>query len=119
MPAKATSAIQFVSGGDCGVDEHAVASNIQAAKQDPMFAVIAGDIAYDNGTSAETNLRFLSNYSRTMVDRRRMVPLVVCLGDHEVDGGYGKRRYAAPFFFACTTACSKTPATTCSILAIT
>ena len=39
MPAKATDTIHFISGGDCGVNSHAVANNIQAARQDPMFAV--------------------------------------------------------------------------------
>ena len=49
MPAKATDAFQFVSGGDCDVNPHAVANNILAAKQDPMFALIGGDLGYDNG----------------------------------------------------------------------
>ena len=44
MPAKATDTFQFVSGGDCGVNAHAVANNILAAKQDPMFALIGGDL---------------------------------------------------------------------------
>ena len=50
MPAKATDTIHFISGGDCGVNAHTVANNIQAARQDPMFAVIGGDLGYDNGT---------------------------------------------------------------------
>ncbi|MGC4007498.1 MAG: hypothetical protein QM811_31995 [Pirellulales bacterium] len=57
MPAKATDAIHFISGGDCGVNPHAVANNIQAARQDPAFAVIGGDLAYDNGKSVETQPR--------------------------------------------------------------
>ena len=53
MPAKATNAVSFISGGDCGVNPHAVANNIQAARQDPMFAVVGGDLGYDNGRSVE------------------------------------------------------------------
>src|SRR5690349_23007465 len=53
MPAKATNAIHFISGGDCGVNAHAVANNVQAARQDPMFAVVGGDLGYDNGRSVE------------------------------------------------------------------
>src|SRR5580704_6872173 len=64
MPAKATDTIHFISGGDCGSNSHTVANNIQAARQDPMFALIGGDLAYDNGTSPETNLAFLRNYSK-------------------------------------------------------
>jgi hypothetical protein len=40
MPAKANNTIHFISGGDCGINAHAIANNIQAARQDPMFAVI-------------------------------------------------------------------------------
>jgi acid phosphatase type 7 len=101
MPAKATNTIHFISGGDCGVNSHAVANNIQAARQDPMFAVIGGDLGYDNGRSVETSLAFLRNYSKHMVGRDgRLIPLVACIGNHEVDGGYNKPRAKAPFFYA-------------------
>jgi acid phosphatase type 7 len=101
MPAKATDAIQFISGGDCGVNVHTVANNIQAARQDPMFAVIGGDLGYDNGRSVETSLAFLRNYSKHMIGRDgRLIPLVACIGNHEVDGGYDKPRSKAPFFYA-------------------
>jgi hypothetical protein len=101
MPARATDAIQFISGGDCGINAHTVANNIQAARQDPMFAVIGGDLGYDNGRSVATSLAFVRNYSRHMVGRGgRLIPLVACIGNHEVDGGYGKPRARAPFFYA-------------------
>jgi acid phosphatase type 7 len=101
MPAKATDAIQFISGGDCGVNIHTIANNIQAARQDPMFAVIGGDLGYDNGRSVETSLAFLRNYSKHMVGREgRLIPMVACIGNHEVDGGYDKPRAKAPFFYA-------------------
>ncbi|VTT99642.1 metallophosphoesterase : Phosphodiesterase/alkaline phosphatase D OS=Singulisphaera acidiphila (strain ATCC BAA-1392 / DSM 18658 / VKM B-2454 / MOB10) GN=Sinac_6436 PE=4 SV=1: Metallophos [Gemmataceae bacterium] len=101
MPARATDAIHFVTGGDCGVNAHAVANNVQAARQDPMFAVVGGDLGYDNGRSVEVSLAFIRNYSRHMVGRDgRLIPLVTCIGNHEVDGGYGKTREKAPFFYA-------------------
>jgi hypothetical protein len=101
MPAKATNPIHFISGGDCGVNTHAIANNIQAARQDPMFAVIGGDLAYENGKSVEINLAFLRNYSKHMVARDgRLIPLIVGIGNHEVDGGYKKPRAKAPFFYA-------------------
>ncbi len=101
MPARATDSFQFISGGDCGVNTHVVNNNILAAKQDPMFALIGGDIAYDDGYKVKENLGFLRNYSRYMIDsQKRLIPLVVCLGNHEVRGGYAKPRSAAPFFFA-------------------
>jgi hypothetical protein len=101
MPAKATQPIHFISGGDCGVNEHAVANNIQAARQDPMFAVVGGDLGYDNGRSVSTSLGFLRNYSKHMIGRDgRLIPLIAAIGNHEVDGGYNKPRTKAPFFYA-------------------
>jgi hypothetical protein len=101
MPAKATDTIHFISGGDCGVNPHAAANNIQAARQDPMFAVIGGDLGYDNGRSVEVSLAFLRSYSKHMVGRDgRLIPLVPCIGNHEVDGGYHQPRAKAPFFYA-------------------
>jgi hypothetical protein len=101
MPAKATDAIHFISGGDCGFNAHTVANNIQAARQDPMFAVIGGDLGYDNGRSVEISLAFLRNYSKHMVGRDgRLIPMVACIGNHEVDGGYNRPRTKAPFFYA-------------------
>ena len=101
MPAKATDSFTFVSGGDCGVNEHVVNNNKVAAAQDPYFAVIGGDLAYDNGTNPKATLDWLRNYSSTMTDARgRIIPMVVCVGNHEVKGGYGKPRTDAPLFFA-------------------
>jgi hypothetical protein len=101
MPAKATNPIHFVSGGDCGVNAHTVANNVQAARQDPMFAVVGGDLGYDNGRSVEISLAFLRNYSKQMIGRDgRLIPMVACIGNHEVDGGYAKPRAKAPFFYA-------------------
>src|SRR5712692_10067740 len=101
MPAKATDTIHFVSGGDCGINTHTVANNIQAARQDPMFAVVGGDLGYDNGRSVEVSLAFLRNYSKHMIGRDgRLIPMVTCIGNHEVDGGYDQPRDKAPFFYA-------------------
>ncbi|HEX3725380.1 MAG TPA: metallophosphoesterase family protein, partial [Pirellulales bacterium] len=101
MPAKATETITFVSGGDSGISADAQRTNAVAAAQDPMFVVIGGDLAYENGKDAKTFLKFLQNYSRQMIDsQRRLIPFVATIGNHEVNGGYGKPRSDAPFFYA-------------------
>ncbi len=99
MPAKATNTLTFVSGGDAGTGSAAMQTNLLAAKQDPYFALIGGDLAYDNGRSAKTFYKFLENYRQTMVDSAgRLIPLIACIGNHEVDGGYkGERRHAAHY----------------------
>jgi hypothetical protein len=99
MPAKATNTFQWVSGGDCGTNAHAITTNILAAKQEPYFALIGGDLGYDNGTSARTALQFIQNYSRHMIDPKgRLIPMLACLGNHEVRGGYKGKRADATYF---------------------
>ncbi len=101
MPAKATNTIHFISGGDCGSNSHTVANNIQAARQDPMFALIGGDLAYEDGKNVDANLAFLRNYSKQMVgENGRLIPMVACIGNHEVVGGYNKTRESAPFYYS-------------------
>lgn len=101
MPARATDTIHFISGGDCGVNEHAVNNNKLAARQDPSFAVIGGDLGYDNGRSLDVSLNFIRNYSQQMVTASgRLIPMIPCIGNHEVDGGYGTSRKKAPFYYA-------------------
>ncbi len=99
MPAKATKEFTFISGGDAGTGKAAVNSNLMAARQDPYFVLMGGDLAYDNGRSPKTFLQFLKNYHAGMVDSQgRLIPLVACLGNHEVDGGYkGGRAKAGSF----------------------
>jgi acid phosphatase type 7 len=99
MPTKATKAFHFVSGGDVGIGAHALANNKVAAGQDPMFALVAGDLGYDNGVNGATALKFIQNYAATMTDSQgRLIPLVTCLGNHEVRGSYGKTLKEATFF---------------------
>ena len=101
MPSKATNTIHFVSGGDSGTGQHAVHTNHVAAAQSPLFVVLGGDIAYENGKSAATFYEFLTNYSRDLRDDHgRLIPLLGCLGNHEVRGGYNGSRKDAPFFYS-------------------
>jgi hypothetical protein len=101
MPQKATDTFQWVSGGDAGVDVHAVNTNRIAAKQEPYFALIAGDLAYDNGRSPKTFIKYLENYRSTMIDKHgRLIPMVSCIGNHEVDGGYQGTRERSPQYLS-------------------
>ena len=46
-------------------------------------------------------MAFLRNYSRHMVTHDgNLIPMIPCIGNHEVDGGYNKPRSKAPFFYA-------------------
>lgn len=99
MPAKATKAFHFISGGDVGINSHALANNRIAALQDPMFALVGGDLGYDNGVSGNTAIQFIRNYASTMIDSQgRLIPMVAMLGNHEVRGSYNKTLADATFF---------------------
>jgi hypothetical protein len=101
MPAKATNAIHFVSGGDSGTGSEAQRTNLLAAAQQPQFVLLGGDLAYENGRNADTFLKFIDNYSRDLRDDKGyLVPLLACIGNHEVDSTHGKQREDAPFFYA-------------------
>lgn len=98
-PAKATDTFTWVSGGDCGVGPAAVRTNQIAAKQEPHFALVGGDLGYDNGVSALSALLFARNYAKHMIDPKgRLIPLVTCIGNHEVRGGYRAKRADATYF---------------------
>lgn len=99
MPAKATSSFQFVSGGDSGARGGSRGSNVLAAKQDPMFVLMGGDIAYDNGVRTSDSLRFLKHYREDLVDSsKRLIPIVPVIGNHEIVRV--DERDTAPFFSA-------------------
>ncbi|MEW4565408.1 metallophosphoesterase family protein [Bremerella sp. JC770] len=101
MPAKATNEISFISGGDSGTGSAARRTNQVAAIQSPRFVILGGDLAYENGTSASTFLKFLDQYSSDLRDERgHLIPLIACIGNHETAGFYGKTRSEAPFFYA-------------------
>lgn len=98
-PARLDRPLTFVHGGDSGSGVGAVLVNKFAAKQNPLFAFLGGDIAYSNGRTPSLEIAFLQNWKRHMVaPDGRLIPLIVAIGNHEVDGGYNKTLEEAPFF---------------------
>lgn len=80
--------LRFINGGDMGVDNLAVKLLKLAAKEDPDFAIIGGDIAYENGLLGDFRLydRWLSNWEEHMVTPDgHMVPIVAAIGNHETN----------------------------------
>ncbi len=86
---------RFIDGGDMGVDGLVVPLLTLAAKEDPDFGLIGGDIAYENGllAGAVTWSQWLTNWDQLMVTSDgRMVPIITAIGNHEVN------RYESPDF---------------------
>ena len=94
--------VRFVTGGDLGVSDEVLRLHRHAAGYEPQFALVGGDVAYANGdldAVARWDAWF-DQWTEGMVTPSGLtVPLVVAVGNHEVQGGYLGGVGAAPFFF--------------------
>jgi acid phosphatase type 7 len=94
--------VRFITGGDIGTDPVVGRLMRQAAATDPLFGLIGGDIAYANGnfeewTDWEVWLKF---WQDTMVGPEgHTIPMVLAIGNHEVNDKVGPATERAPFFF--------------------
>ena len=108
MPKDLSSPIRFITGGD------AYHSNLkrfeamckQAAKENPRFAIIGGDIAYaapkkggkENWTKWQ---EFFTSWYKIMRDKEGcLIPLLVTIGNHEVTGAFNRSMKEAPFYYS-------------------
>jgi len=83
-----TQPFRFVNGGDMGVDDFVVPLLTFAAKTNPDFAIIGGDIAYVNGLLGGYNQwdQWLDNWDNHMVTPDgHMIPIVTAIGNHETN----------------------------------
>lgn len=106
MPAELTRPVRFVSGGDTmHTREMFDAMNEQIGPLDPDFALIGGDLAYEDGTRVMRIVDWLESWMTLgMTKDRRLIPVVAGIGNHEVRGGYnGKAPGDAPYFFGLFT----------------
>lgn len=102
MPAD-SQAIRLVAGGDMDAGSDFAELSRLAAKESPDAALIGGDIAYDFGLvkNFEQWEKWFQIWAKTMVTPDgRMIPMIVAIGNAEVDGGFGKTLEAAPLFAA-------------------
>lgn len=80
--------LRFVNGGDMGADGRARTILKVASTYNPDFAVLGGDLAYENGMLGAGELwdAWLDNWHNYM--RRTdgcLVPILTCIGNHEVN----------------------------------
>ncbi len=103
MPAELKRPIRFVNGGDMMHSrEFLDAMNSQAAKLDPDFAFVVGDLAYENGELGTRFFDWFQSWTKLMRGKDgRLIPLVAGIGNHEVRGHYaGKIPVDAPYYYA-------------------
>jgi len=94
--------IRFITGGDMGTDEVVGRLMRHAASTDPLFGLIGGDIAYANGELDEWHdwEVWLDFWERDMVGPKgHTIPMVLAIGNHEVNDKTGPITERAPFFF--------------------
>lgn len=92
MPENNLAPLTIALGGDTRHrKEWMDAVNIQAMRYDPDFIVWGGDLAYADGREDRLYrwYEWFDSVRETLITPEgRVVPIVVCIGNHEVRGGY-------------------------------
>lgn len=119
LPARLDRPVSFAIGGDM-MGNPAVYEQINrtVAHRDPAFIVWGGDLAYADGRPDNVNrwFQYLEIASRSLLTAdRRVLPMIVAIGNHEVNGGFwwntrfgregwpgtdAARAEVAPFFYS-------------------
>ncbi|MBS0637667.1 MAG: metallophosphoesterase family protein, partial [Verrucomicrobia bacterium] len=107
MPTSLIQPIRFVTGGDAYHKslKRYQAMCRQAAKQNPRFAIIGGDIAYavakkDSEEDWKKWQEFFGCWSKEMRDKDGcLIPLLVTIGNHEVTGSFNRSMNEASFYY--------------------
>lgn len=99
--------VRFVVGGDMyhdGIDLVS-ATNRQAAKFNPSFAIAGGDIAYASSSivSKPQNIsrwiKWVKTWHKDMVtDSGNLIPVIAVVGNHDVSGNYNQTPAQARIF---------------------
>ncbi len=98
-PGSLTRPLKFVTGGDMDTND-AIPINKVAGRQDPLFAMVGGDLAYANGESAYKWYDWLDNWADFIVSPDgRSIPIIAGIGNHEMKG-LRVRKQDAPFYFS-------------------
>lgn len=86
MPPEDAGTVRFVTGGDVYHKRGAMDKmNRVAGAQDPLFALIGGDLAYANNASFDRWFDYVSSWARcARAPDGRLVPKVVAIGNHEI-----------------------------------
>jgi hypothetical protein len=109
MPAEHSEPITFVVGGDIYHDgiQFVEQTNRQAAKLNPHFALLGGDIAYaDDRKGANSKkiprwLEWLASWKNQMVTSDGLlIPMIAVIGNHDTFGRFNQTVEKAPYFYS-------------------
>lgn len=96
------SELRFIVGGDMTPLPLARRMQSRAAERDPHFAVIGGDLAYADGKIRNYPIwdMWLFNWGHRMrTPDGHMIPMVLAIGNHEVNDKEGPPEIRAPFYY--------------------
>lgn len=110
VPDNPEKPFRFVVGGDMLTDDikYMIETNKQAAKMDPLFALVGGDIAYagskkaNNAKKDEANrwLQWLKAWREHMITPGGyLIPFLPTIGNHDVNGRYDQAKDKALFYY--------------------
>jgi hypothetical protein len=91
MPKTLDREVRIAVGGDIGSGTWTETANRLAASYDPDFALWGGDLAYCNGDREKLGrwYEFFDSMKKSLVARdRRLIPVLVTVGNHEVHDGF-------------------------------
>ena len=101
--------VRFITGGDVYLNRDWMnATTALAAKFDPAFVVLGGDLAYSNGGTNKENITrwfdyFASWKTNAITPDGRLIPMLVTLGNHEVRDSYRQPVEKAASFYTLFT----------------
>lgn len=107
MPSQLDQSIRFVVGGDMYHDglELLSATNRQAARFNPAFAIVGGDIAYASGSRGSSLqkvdrwMAWVKAWHKDMVTSQGyLIPVIAAIGNHDVSGNYNQTPAQARIF---------------------
>ena len=101
-PENPTESMTFVAGGDMMERRDLMAATTDLiALTSPAFALLGGDIAYDNGKFVNCWFDWLDIWtSKAITPQGLSIPIVIAIGNHEVENGYGQTPEQATNFYS-------------------
>jgi len=94
--------LRFITGGDMGVWPLARRLMEQSAKHSPAFALIGGDLVYENGDLARANWydKWLNDWDEVMnTPDGFKIPMILGIGNHETNKEHTVPELKAPFYY--------------------
>jgi len=106
-PLNIAKGITFVTGGDMFHTRDLLdPMNMRAGTEDPLFALLGGDLAYANGINKQKWIEWVDSWNKyARSTAGDLIPMIAVIGNHEVRGASYRPTNApppseAPFFYS-------------------